>query len=216
MHPTGPAQHDSASFDRDKSESVRVTLDMGGGEMRVGSGTDKLASADFTYNVAAWKPEARYSAAAGKGELTIKQPDSGRVSMGGNQINHWDVQLNRNVPMEILAHLTAGDAKLNLGDLDLRGVSMQMGAGDLDLDLRGAPKTSYDVRLHGGVGNATVHVPSGVGVEANATGGLGDIAAEGLHQDGHRYYNDALATAKVKVHLDVTGGVGSIRLTSGD
>jgi hypothetical protein len=209
----GPEQHDSQTIDRDNSESVRVSLDMGAGTLRVAGGTDKLAAADFHYNVVSWKPEMRYSSAAGHGSLTIKQ--EGHVGSGlGHSENEWDIRLNREVPLEVETHLGAGEASLDLGALTLRSLDVGMGAGKLNLDLRGTPMKSYEVRVEGGVGEAIIRLPSTVGVEAEAMGGIGEISAPGLHRDGNRYFNDALGTSKVIIHLDVQGGVGSIRLIS--
>ena len=89
-----------------------------------------------------------------------------------------------------------------------------MGVGKLHMDLRGNPKRSYDVRIRGGVGEATVRLPADIGVEAQAEGGIGGISAHGLHHQNHRYFNDAYDTAKVKIHLDIRGGIGAIRLIS--
>jgi hypothetical protein len=207
----GPVQHDSQSIDRDASESVRVNLDMGAGTLKVAGGTDKLAAAVFDYNVPSWKPEVRYSSAAAHGSLTIKQ--GGHVTSGlGDTKYEWDIRLSREVPLEIEAHLGAGEAHLDLGALTLLSVDVGMGAGQLNLDLRGTPKKSYEVRVEGGVGEATVRLPSSVGVEAEVMGGIGEVSAPGLHRDGNRYSNDAVASSKVVIHLDIQGGVGSIRL----
>jgi hypothetical protein len=210
---TGPSQRDSQTIERDDSQSVHVNLDMGAGTLRVAGGTGKLATAEFNYNVASWKPEVRYSSVAGHGSLTIGQPGHGSSSRG-NVVNDWDLSLNQDVPLEMEVHLGAGEAHLNLGALTLRKVEVEMGAGELDLDLRGTPKASYDVRVQGGVGEATIRLPSSVGVEAKAMGGIGEVEASGLHHEGGRYFNDALASSTVTIHLDVQGGVGSIKLIS--
>lgn len=209
----GPMQNESQAVDRDASESVRVDLDMSAGTLRVGAGTDKLAAADFHYNVPSWKPDMHYSSTAGHGSLTIKQ--AGHVASGiGNADNEWNIRLNREVPLEIETHLGAGEAHLDLSALTLRSVDVGMGAGKLDLDLRGSPKKSYEVRVEGGVGEADIHIPSSVGVEAEVMGGLGEVSAPGLHREGNRYVNDAEASSKVIVHMNIQGGVGSIKLIS--
>jgi predicted membrane protein len=69
------------------------------------------------------------------------------------------------------------------------------------------------VRMRGGVGEATVYVPTTVGVVANASGGLGAVDAKGLQKQGDRYVNDAYEkNAKVSVRLDISGGIGAIHL----
>jgi predicted membrane protein len=83
----------------------------------------------------------------------------------------------------------------------------------LEMDLRGQPKRDYDVRIRGGVGEATVRLPRDAGIQANATGGLGSINVRGLtKKEGDRYENDAYEHAKFRIHVDVKGGIGNINL----
>ncbi|HEY1240938.1 MAG TPA: toast rack family protein [Bryobacteraceae bacterium] len=209
----GPTQHDFQAIDRDNAEMVSVRLKMGAGKLRIDTGTDKLVAADFTYNVSSWRPEVRYTKSADRGTLTIEQPPNQGIRMAGTEYE-WDLRMNREVPLDLDLQFGAGEAHLDVGGLILRSVSVEMGVGQLDLDLRGNPKKSYDVRVQGGVGEAVVHLPSDVGVEAEAQGGLGSIEASGFRHDGNRYYNSAWEDAKVRIHLDIHGGVGSIRLLS--
>jgi hypothetical protein len=207
----GPTQHDYRSIDLDQSEYVRVNLKIGAGRLRVGAGTQKLVRADFTYNVPSWKPYVRYDNAGGHGVLTIEQPGT-RHSHIGNVQYEWDVRLNREVPVDLHVNCGAGDADLEVGTLMLRSVDVEMGVGKVDLDLRGTPKRSYDVRIRGGVGEAVVHLPADAGIRATAEGGLGEIKVSGLRRQDREYVNDAYDQSKVKIHLDVRGGIGSIRL----
>jgi hypothetical protein len=77
------------------------------------------------------------------------------------------------------------------------------------------PKNDYDVSIHGGVGEATIYLPDGVGVVAEARGGIGGINARGLEKRDGRYVNDAYGRSKTTVRLDVHGGVGAINLVGG-
>lgn len=209
----GPTQHDVRSIDLDASERVTVDLNMGAGNLRVDSGSEKLMRADFTYNVASWKPYVHYSSAAGHGRLSIEQPKSGTTHVG-NMKHEWDLRLARNVPMDFRVHFGAGEADLNLGGLELRGVEVEMGVGKLNLDLRGNTKHNYEVRIRGGVGEATVRLPADVGVYGEVEGGIGEIKTPGLRREGRRFFNEAYEHSKVTVHLDIRGGIGSIRVFS--
>jgi len=207
----GPVRYESQSIDRDNSERVRVNLEMGAGNLRVRSGAGKLLQADFSYNVPSWKPEVRYTSAAGHGNLTVIQPESGHAHLGKTR-NEWDLDLTREVPLDVRVRFGAGEARLVLGDLLLRDVDIEMGVGKLEMDLRGHPQRSYEVRIRGGVGEATLYLPSEVGIFADVHGGIGEIQAPGFHQEGTRWFNDAYPNAKTTIHLDVHGGVGQIRL----
>ncbi|MEO5922889.1 MAG: toast rack family protein [Bryobacteraceae bacterium] len=207
---TGPMQHDSAHIDLDKSELTRVELKMGAGELHVAGGSAKLVDAEFAFNVPAWKPHVEYHSTGVRGDLVIEQP-SGMGGMGNTEYR-WDVKLNDGVLMDLVTHLGAGEAHMNLGSLSLRNVELHIGAGEVKMDLRGNPKRSYDVRINGGVGEATVYLPKGVGIDATAKGGIGDIHVEGLERRGERWVNTSQENSPVKIHLDVKGGVGQINL----
>jgi hypothetical protein len=208
---TGALEHETRSFERADAERSQVNLRMGAGELRVSGGAANLMTGDFSYNVPAWKPDIRYSSNAGRANLTIEQPRSGRMNLG-NATNRWDLHLNDEIPTDLVLQFGAGEARLDLGSLSLRSVDVEMGVGELKLDLRGNPKHNYDVRVRGGVGEATVYLPTNAGIEATASGGIGGIQVHGLRQQGGRWINDAYDSAKVQVHVDISGGIGAINL----
>jgi hypothetical protein len=80
------------------------------------------------------------------------------------------------------------------------------------VDLTGDYTQDFDASIQGGVGEATVLLPSAVGVKANAEGGLGKINAKGLKREGDSYVNDAYGNSSVTLSVDVQGGVGQINL----
>ena len=209
---TGETRTETVSFDVDDSKSVRVDLRMGSGELRVGSGTTKLMEARFSYNVPDWKPVVDYRAGgASSGELTLSQPVSSGSSFG-NSVNDWDVKLNDALPLDITANLGAGEANLDLGKMNLNRVEMSIGAGKVDMDLRGDPKCDYTVQIRGGVGETVVHLPRDAGIAATAAKGLGDISIEGLEERNGVWVNPDRVGAPVTVRLDVKGGIGQITL----
>jgi len=208
---TGPVQHETRSIDRDASEYVSVNLRMGAGDLQVSGGASKLAQADFSYNVPSWKPYVRYSSAAGHGTLTIEQPGTTHSHVG-SQKYRWELQLSRDVPIDLDVHFGAGEARLDLREVTLRGVNVEMGVGQIDMDLRGAPKRDYEVRIRGGIGQATVRLPRNVGVYARGAGGIGEISTKGLRREGDHWVNDAYDHAKTQIRVDVQGGIGQINL----
>ena len=207
---TGPVQTDHRSIGRDKSELVRADLRMGAGELHVRGGAQELMEGDFRYNVAEWKPELRYNNTGFRGILTLEQPHTAKMSH--DTTNYWNVKFNNDTPVDLTVQLGAGEVTLDLGSLALRSVEVNIGAGEMKMDLRGTPKHDYDVRVRGGVGEATIHLPQGVGVMAEVHGGLGGINVHGMRKRGSQYVNDSYNDAKVRVQLDVKGGIGAINL----
>jgi N-terminal domain of toast_rack, DUF2154 len=208
---TGPTQYDSRAFERGSVQELHLDLQMGAGDLKVGTGTSKLAQAYFTYNVPDWKPEVHFDTQDKRGNLTIRQPGEHRTHFGSTKYE-WDVRVNEEVPLYLRANFGAGQAQLDLGSLALRDVQVDMGVGQMNMDLRGEPKHDYNVRVHGGVGEAVVHLPSSVGVYAEASGGIGAIDVSNLRKVDSHWINDAYDHATVRIHVTVEGGVGSIRL----
>ena len=207
----GPTRHEFREFDRKGIERLRLDLHMGAGELRVTGGASQLVRADFTYNVDSWKPAVTYHALDGAADLGIEQPGSSHSHIGDTTYT-WNIQLADDVPVEVAANLGAGEARMVLGSLMLRRVEVEMGVGEVHVDLRGKPKHDYDVRIRGGVGEATVHLPRDAGIYATGHGGIGEIHTEGLRKQGDHWVNDAYDNAKVRIHVDVQGGIGQINL----
>jgi len=210
-HNAGPVQYDSQTVEAKGAESAHVALHMGAGELRVTDGATSLARADFSFNVPEWKPLVSYTATGGKGNLTIEQPKTSSMRVGNTRYT-WDVQLSNKLPIDLEVHFGAGQAKLDVGSLDLRGVEVHMGVGEMDLDLRGALKHGYNVNLHGGVGQANVRVPSDAGVYAEASGGIGSISVRGLHKIGDHWESESYANAEKKIRIEAHGGIGEIKI----
>lgn len=205
----GPMAQEHQAVEKGDAQSTRVQLTVGAGTLDVKGGATKLLEADFRYNVPAWKPSITQHTTGTHSEIEVTQPAGGSYS---NTTNEWTVAVNDAQPLDLVAHVGAGEAHLRLGSLNLRSVDLQVGAGEVDMDLRGTPSTSYTVTLQGGVGSATVHLPSGVGISASASGGIGDISVVGLEKQGDRWVNPRAAGSPVTVRVDAHGGVGEIKL----
>jgi N-terminal domain of toast_rack, DUF2154 len=211
--PPGPERTETRNVELDNSEEVRVELRMGAGELRVTGGASKLMEGRFVYNRLRQRPEVTYhggSAAGFRGHLLVEEPHG--IHAGSNRYE-WDLAFNDDKPLDLEVNCGAGESRLDLGDLSLRRVDVEMGVGELRMDLRGTPKNDYAVSIRGGVGEATIYLPgNGVGIEAEAEGGIGGINTTGLKKRDGRYVNDALGHAKTTVRLDIHGGIGEIRL----
>jgi len=206
----GTAHTDTQTVELQGAGSVRVELVMGAGELIVGGGADKLLQGDFSYSVPEWKPRIAYDVVDNRGRLKVEQ-EAGTVHMG-HANNRWDLRLNNDVPMELHVRMGAGESRLNLGGLSLSRLTVEGGAGDLDVDLTGDWAQDLEAHIKGGVGRVTLHLPTEVGVEVSARGGLGAINAHGLEKRGRSYVNEAFGKSAVTLRIDVKGGIGEINL----
>jgi len=233
----GKLQTESQVVELGGAESVRVDIQMGAGKLDVAGGAEGLLDADFTYNVAEFKPEVKYSG----GTLVVRQPDvEGRASLWDldDYRYEWDLRLNDAVPMDMSIDLGAGAADLKLGSLSLTKLDIDAGAGDVTVDLAGASslarlnidigagevtvdldgdwQVDLDAEVKGGAGKATLRLPRGVGVRVDVQGGLGKVNASGLKKDGDAYVNDAYGESEVTLRIDVQAGLGAIDLELGE
>src|SRR5919107_4131243 len=208
----GKMQHDSKSVAPENADSARAQLKMGAGELHLTGGADQLMEADFSYNVSEWKPKVSYDVSGKKGELVVKQGSANGGDLSGGARNEWDISMNDELPTDLVVRVGAGESDLDLDSLTLTGLDLRMGAGKTTVDLTGDYAKGFGATIEGGVGEATVLVPSEVGVRVRAEGGLGKINAEGFQREGEAYVNDAYGDSDVSVDVDVQGGVGSINL----
>jgi predicted membrane protein len=122
------------------------------------------------------------------------------------------LKLNDKLASELKIRVGAGKAMLRLGGLPLTRLNVDFGAGEMELDLKGAWTKDLDATVQGGVGEARVILPKDVGVRVKAQGGIGEIKAEGLRREGGYYVNDQYGKSPIDIRLEITGGVGTIRL----
>jgi len=156
--------------------------------------------ADFSFNVSDWKPEVSYDVSGDTGKLSVEQGSSGEgVCLGGEVRNERYLRFNDAVPIDLVVEMGAGESDLDLDSLTLTGLDLEMGAGETTVDLTGDYAQGFDASLEGGVGEATVLLPSGVGAE----GGLGKINAEGFSREGSVYINHAYGDSEVTLDVEV-------------
>jgi hypothetical protein len=193
---------------RGRAADVEFKINMPVGEMSLTGGAAELLDGTFRFAGDLGRPEVIYEEGI-RGRLTI-QPL--RKDTSGGQAR-WELRLADGLPVEVNVNMGAGRADLDLGSLDLRRVSINGGAGDLVMDLRGRPKQDYAVNLNGGVGRVKVFVPGQVGVRARVNGGIGGVDTEGQWtRSGREYQTVNFEEAKTRIEMRVNGGIGTIKL----
>lgn len=204
---TGPLVHEHQSIDRGAATSARVDIGMSAGELTVKSGTATLLEGDFDFNVPALRPAIAYSVSGETGTLELSQG-----SVSGDYENSWRLALDETTPMDLRLSLLAGDANVVVGRLNLQRLAVRLGAGDLTVDLRGMPATSYGATIETGPGDTTIYVPATVGISASLSGLIGDSNVIGLEKRDGRWINTRAIGAPVTIDLTVRHAIGDLRL----
>jgi len=201
--------HESKSVEAQGADTVRMSVDMPAGDLRIAGGAAKLLDADFDYSESEGRPEISYDSSGSDRRLSITQNGSPHI---GRTENTWSLRLNNDEVRELRIEMGAGRGDLNLNGIRLSKLDVEIGAGDITTDLTGDWKQDVTVRIEGGAGRATIRLPRDIGVRVRASGGIGSIDVEGLRHDGDNYVNSAYGKSSVTMDVTVEGGVGQIRL----
>ena len=175
-----------------------------------GGGTKGLMAGSFRYSERVGRPIVRYDLANSRGQLTVESPK--QSSSLGKTVNEWNLRMGNEVPLDVTVNVGGGTADLDMSRLPLRELSVNVGAGELRLNLAGKYTTDVTVHVNGGAGETQIRLPRDVGAVVDATVGIGGINTNGLSKRDGRYYNDAYAEGKPIIRMDVRGGVGDITL----
>jgi hypothetical protein len=206
----GDTKYEPVSVPLGASKRADVRLDMGAGELVLRGGAQDLLQGTLAYTAPGRKPVIDTSNEGGDATVHIKEPSG--MHFGPHMHYRWDLQVNDNPRLDLVVNCGAGKTRLELGSVALESAKVNMGAGEVDVDLRGKPAQDYEVHVSGGVGKATIWLPRNVGIRADAHGVLGSIDVVGLEKTGDHYQNALYRHADVNIHVTVDGAIGEIRL----
>jgi len=195
------------------ADVVEVELVANIGTFVIGGGANGLLEADFTYNVAEWKPEVEYSESNGKGLLVVRQPSLKNKNITDEAENRWDIHLTEKVPLTIRLDAGVGDTRLMLDGLTIERLVVDQGVGTARIDFGNEVKCDADVDIDGGVGDIRITVPDDVGIRLDADMGIGSLRAPGLSKSGSAYVNDAYGKAGVNLRIGIDAGIGSVTIS---
>ena len=106
-----------------------------------------------------------------------------------------------------------GAAIFVLAKVDLTRLEVNIGAGQVNVDLTGERAKDLEATIQGGVGQAVVKLPKNIGEVAKMVhGGLGSVDVHGLTKDDERYVKMAYGKSPQTLRLTVEGGIGQIKL----
>lgn len=202
--------HETKTLDLAGAKSLDVHLKMSAGELTVSGGADRLLDATFDFTDSWMTPQVDYQVNHENGNLTISQDGSG-PSIGRNE-NTWDLRFNKDLPIALKVDMGAGQGNLKLQDLNVNRLELNIGAGEVNVDLTGNRKSDLKGDINGGVGHASIRLPKDVGVIVHASGFLGSIDAPGFKERGNEYSNEAAGKTPTTIRLNVSGAIGQIEL----
>ncbi len=100
----------------------------------------------------------------------------------------------------------------HLGNLNADKIVLDVGVGDVKLDLTGRWERDGYVSVDMGLGSLELRVPKGLGVKLVKDTFLTSLDSEGLVKRGDTYYSLDYDEADIKVTIDVDAAFGSIKI----
>lgn len=122
--------------------------------------------------------------------------------MGSQGKLRWDIALSPEAPMALDIRSGIGKSTFDLSQLQLTGVDIHAGTGEVEVVLAHSPEP-YRAVVNGGIGELSVRVPANTSLDLNLRAGTGQINLE--------------IGDNAQLRADVKGGVGetNIRLPYG-
>ncbi len=149
----------------------------------------------------------------------------------------WDVGLSPQIPLNLNIDGGVGDAALLLGELQLTGLDIDAGVGNMTVALpAGEYRASLDggvgefsltiaagadmtLTANGGVGGMTIDVPDDAAVRVEANGGLGDISVPRSFTQVSRgdsdpkiWETEGFGQADEQITILYNGGIGGLTI----
>jgi hypothetical protein len=125
----------------------------------------------------------------------------------------WDLAFNPQIPLDLSVNMGAGSVDLDLSGLQVTDVNVQMGVGRTEVVLPDQDGP-LNVNIQGAVGEMIVYVPSHYDVRLAANTGLAAISVpDGYIQDGDVYTYDATGAGSAdRLELNVDQAIGRISI----
>jgi hypothetical protein len=138
--------------------------------------------------------------------------ESWTTPLGGwNTDRIWDLGLTPGASLDLAAVLAAGQADLDLSDLDMNDLQVEVGLGRVELTLPAEGR--FAAKLEAGMGQIVIWVPQSMEIQIGGDLGLvfRDLP-EGYQQDGDSITSPGYRGAENRVELRIEEGIGILKI----
>jgi hypothetical protein len=203
--PIGRGPQQSLAVPLGGATAASVRLRFGAGHLTAGrAGTGNLVDGSFAGGV--------IRKDFGPGRIELRQDTAYGVPWFDRR-SDWQIGLTGEVPLDLRLDTGASAAELDLLDVQARSIELHTGASQTRMRLpRAAGRTT--VRADTGAASLVIEVPDGVAARIRTRMGLGSsqIDERRFPRSSDGYESLDYASAPNRVDIDLTGGVGSVRV----
>jgi hypothetical protein len=206
--PGGPDTQEALVIALGGAKDAAVRIRFGAGEMSVRpAAPGNLVDGRFVGGVK--------SRVVGPGRVELEQ-DTDFGVMWLDRRSTWEVGLTAEVPLDLRLDGGASRARIDARDLKLRSLEVHTGASNTHVLLpRAAGVTT--VRAEAGAASLTFEVPLGVAARIRTKMALGSSQVDQARfpSTAGGFESPDYATAPNRIDIDVSGGVGSVKVVGG-
>jgi hypothetical protein len=197
----------------DDIKSLEVDIDFGLGYLWIGSIDDELFVGDFEYRYK--KPKCMFDKRGDKGKIIIKTRNHISFSFFGKRRyrNDAEVFIADYLPLDIKLDIAAARTELDLSKLIVKNISLDAGAGDIEVRL-GCKSDEVFLKIDSGASRVSIIVPEEMGLKIDSDIALSstNFRRVGLKKYNGQYRSDNLSTADCRALIEIDSGVSQIEI----
>lgn len=170
------AQHiSSQSQDLKNLKTLQADIQISAGTLKLTAQNQLKTDTRFKYTRESWKPQVKYTQQAGAGHLTIKQPEEKNTNMQDKDRNDWDIKLPQDVLTNLKLRMGAGESNVDLRGAQINQLKMEAGAGEFNVNLANTSVSSLEVNAGVGEINLDLSGNRSTNLKASINGGIGSL-----------------------------------------
>lgn len=157
-------------------KSLRTELNFHAGTFELTTHRKPQADMQFNFTRNVWKPEIQLETSSGQGTLFIKQGGAGKnINMKDGDRNNWAVKLPESIATDLKIRIGAGEGNMDLRGAKINSFEMEAGAGEFNVNL--ANTAVSELNISAGVGSLTLDLRGkrSNNLHAKINGGIGDL-----------------------------------------
>ncbi len=205
---------DQIAADVNGAKAARVEIKPGVGELRISAGAQggRLVDGEV-YRINGSRLVKDHYNSGDTAVYSLRTEMNNFPLFFGNNTRggRWDLRLNPDVPTQLTVGTGVGESTLDLSALTLTGLKLETGVGESNITL--PAKGEFRAEINTGVGATTINIPRSMAVRIRFSTGIGSVNVGGDYdkRDGV-WISPSYDTAKDRVELQVSGGIGEIRV----
>jgi hypothetical protein len=199
----------TGSFDRDDLEGLnraKFNITMPAGSLNIGM-TDQSA---LTYEVPSRLYDIDTSRDSGSVSFNFKTQTNLKFNNMNERLNH-EIRLNPEVPWDLRIDVGAMESQLNLETIPVESIVINMGAGEIDLNMGGLVNRAK-VEMNCGATSIRMTAPDHVGISVDYKGLISDhsLLNSGFVKENGVYYSPGYNQTQQRIELSVKSAVAEI------